>query len=1181
MLCPACQSAVSEGAKFCVDCGAALTMRCGACGATHQGGQKFCAECGAALAMGSGVGEVVARAQAVTASTPGEPEMRFVSVLFVDLVGFTRLSESRDAEDVRDLLGRYFTIARTIVERYGGALEKFIGDAVMAVWGATVAREDDAERAVRAALEIVDAVSVLGAELGADELRARAGVVTGQAAALDNPGQGIVVGDRVNTASRVQSVAGPGSVLVDEITHRVASGAILFEDAGAHAVKGKLEPLHLWRALRVVGGAGGRGRDAGFEAPFSGRDPDLRLLKDLFHGSLDRGVARLVSISGGAGVGKSRLVQELLNYSDGLADLFLWHTGRCLAHGEGIAYWALSEMVRQRLGIPEDAPDAEVSAKLAAGLAEWVGDPADREFMAPRLGALLGVTETGLGQAELFAGWRMFFERLAAHEPVVMVFEDMQRADAGLLQFIEQLVDWSSALPIFVVVLARPELAASNDGWPVGRRGATIVQLEPLAAADIRALVVGLVDGLPEDAVEQIVERAQGIPLYAIETVRSLVDRGVVVQRDGGRLTLDGELGELEVPATLNALLAARLDALDAGERTVVKAMSVFGGSFPRHAAAALAELSDSELDTALAGLVRKQVLVVRADPLSPDRGQYAYAQGLLRNVAYELLSRRERKARHLAAAAHLRRSFANDGEEVAEVIASHHLSAYAAAGEDEDADVLRVATVDALRRAGQHAGAVGALDVAQRLYAQAAELSSDEHERTELSASAGEIALNSGRTEEAFAILEEVAAAHASAGRERESLRLARSIGLALWRLGRGDEAIKRLSAAVDALATDAFNRDAAELNSVLGRLYALQGDHERARLPLDAALTAAQALDDPGLLSDALSSQAVALLYSGRPQEAAFNFVAAIEIAERNEVSGVLGRAQINAGNTCMLWDLPGARGYLEAALAGSRRRGERVSESISAANMMYVDLLAGRWDEVDSLGDELLAGNEDRPGKEFVHLHLADLMLSRGKLDSARAHIGELDAWRDSDDPENGSIYSSVLIGLRLAEQRSEEALDLGMRMLAPTIKRLSAAHDTVRMAWPFTLDAALAAGRFDDARGVLALLSEWPRGLVPPYLHAQLRRGRALISIATGDEDEVEPGLRDALARFTTLGYPYWLAVTQTDLAAWLIDQGQDDEAAGLLETALAALTPLGAAPALERVHALQPQGRVAV
>jgi hypothetical protein len=246
-----------------------------------------------------------------------------------------------------------------------------------------------------------------------------------------------------------------------------------------------------------------------------------------------------------------------------------------------------------------------------------------------------------------------------------------------------------------------------------------------------------------------------------------------------------------------------------------------------------------------------------------------------------------------------------------------------------------------------------------------------------------------------------------------------------------------------------------------------------------------------------------------------------------------------------------------------------------------MMYVDLLAGRWDEVGRLGDELLAGNEDRPGKEFVHLHLADLMLARGKLESTRAHVGELDAWRESDDPENASAYSAILIGLRLAEQRSEEALDLGMRMLAPTIKRLSTAHDTVRMAWPFTLDAALAAGRFDDARAVLALLSERPRGLVPPYLHAQLRRGRALISIATGDEDEVEPALRDALARFTTLGYPYWLAVTQTDLAAWLIDQGQDVEAVKLLETALATLSPLRAGPALERVHALQPQGRVTV
>jgi class 3 adenylate cyclase len=311
------------------------------------------------------------------------PELRFVSVLFVDLVGFTALSEGREAEDVRELLGRYFLSARTVVERYGGVIEKFIGDAVMAVWGAPVAREDDAERAVRAALEIVDAVSAFGGEVRAPDLRARAGAVTGQVAALENPGEGIVVGDKVNTASRVQSAAGPGAVLVDEVTRQLGSAAIVYEDAGEHRVKGKVEPLRLWRAVRVVAGAGGREREGLVEAPFVGRDTELRLVRDLLRATVERRATRLVAITGEAGVGKSRLRREFSNYTDGLADTFLWHLGRCLSHGDGIAYWALAEMVRQRFGIPEDAPSQE-------------------------LGALLGVAEPGLDRPESFAGWRLF-----------------------------------------------------------------------------------------------------------------------------------------------------------------------------------------------------------------------------------------------------------------------------------------------------------------------------------------------------------------------------------------------------------------------------------------------------------------------------------------------------------------------------------------------------------------------------------------------------------------------------------------------------------------------------------------------------------------------------------------------------------------------------------------------------
>ncbi len=795
-------------------------------------------------------------------------ELRMVSVLFVDLVGFTSLSEARDAEDVRELLGRYFDAARTIVERYGGAIEKFIGDAVMAVWGVPLAREDDAERAVRAALDVVDSVSAFGAEVGAPDLKARGGVVTGQVAAMENPGEGLVVGDRVNTASRVQSAAEPGSVYVDEVTRQVTGSAVAYEDAGEHEVKGKARALRLWRATRVVGGVRGSEREQGLEAPFVGRDADLRLLKDVFHGAADRGLVRLVAVSGEAGLGKSRLRREFFNYIDGLADICLWHTGRCLSFGEGVAYWALAEMVRQRLGIAEDASETEAVQKLGAGLARWIADPADRDFLEPRLGVLLGVAEPGLAREELFAGWRMFFERLATHLPVVLVFEDLQWADAGLLDFIEQMLDWSAASRIFILTLARPDVTARSEGWPGTRRGATVITLEPLDEPAMRSLLAALVDDLPPDAVTRIVGQAQGIPLYALETVRALADRGALVERDG-RLVCVREIGELDVPASLSSLLAARLDALTPAERGLVKAMSVFGGSFPRSAAAALGEVGEEQLDGVLAALVRKQVLAIRTDPLSPDRGQYQFAQGLLRTVAYEMLSRQERKPRHLAAAEYLRRAFPNDGEDVAEVIAAHLLDAYRAAAGDEDAGALREQTVAALRRAAQRAATVGAPETAERAYRTAVELTDDELGRAELTEAAGRMALDAGRIEVAIELLEAAAATHRSAGGARPAARITGAISRALGRLGRNTDAAERLTDALRALPHDGYDSDVALLSAELGGALVFSGRFDEATAPLERALEIAQALDLPDILCQALNDKAILLRQRGRVEE------------------------------------------------------------------------------------------------------------------------------------------------------------------------------------------------------------------------------------------------------------------------------------------------------------------------
>ena len=345
MICTICGTDNVAGAKFCSECATPLASACPNCGATNKPGAKFCNECGAAVGPAmSAVG-----AQPRTAPTPGPAaaERRLVTILFADLVGFTPYAEERDAEDVRDTLSGYFELCAQIIERYGGTVEKYIGDAVMAVWGAPVAHEDDAERAVRAALDLVDAVPAL-----ATGVAARVGVLTGEAAVtLGATNQGMVAGDLVNTASRLQSVAQSGTVLVGEATMRASSGAVVYEPCGDQALKGKQVPVPAWRALRVVAERGGRNRSEGLEAPFVGRVDELRLLKDLFHATGREQKARLVSVIGTAGVGKSRMAWEFLKYVDGLVETTYWHDGRSPAYGEGITFWALGEMVRSRVGL--------------------------------------------------------------------------------------------------------------------------------------------------------------------------------------------------------------------------------------------------------------------------------------------------------------------------------------------------------------------------------------------------------------------------------------------------------------------------------------------------------------------------------------------------------------------------------------------------------------------------------------------------------------------------------------------------------------------------------------------------------------------------------------------------------------------------------------------------------------
>ena len=400
-----------------------------------------------------------------------------MTVLFTDLVGFTTLAEDRDPEAVRELLSKYFERATGIITLHGGTVEKFIGDAVMAVWGTPIAHEDDAERAVRAALELVDAVGALN-----PNLRARGGVLTGEAAVtLNAQNQGMVAGDLVNTAARLQGVAEPGTVLVGESTMRAAERSIVFESIGDHSLKGKTSPVPAWQAMRVVAQRGGQGRADALEAPFVGREEELRQLKEVLHAVGRERRTRLVSITGPGGIGKSRFVWELEKYIDGVAEDIWWHRGRSPSYGEGMTFWALGEMVRRRAQLTEDADEAETRERIAATVAEYVADPAERELIGPALLALLGVEEGPAGGRDtLFPAWRTFLERIAERGTTVLVFEDLQWADSGLLDFIDHLLDWSRGLPIMIVTLARPELFDRRADWAANRRHLTA--LVPRAA---------------------------------------------------------------------------------------------------------------------------------------------------------------------------------------------------------------------------------------------------------------------------------------------------------------------------------------------------------------------------------------------------------------------------------------------------------------------------------------------------------------------------------------------------------------------------------------------------------------------------------------------------------------------------------------------------------------------------
>ncbi len=1163
-----------DGARFCFSCGNPLaTPTCASCGAGLVPGARFCSECGA-VRTGSG-----ASAAPPAAGQPVSAR-RVTSVLFGDLVGFTALSEHRDQEDTRELLSHYFDECRQIIARYGGTVEKFIGDAVMAVWGVPTAHEDDAERSVRAGLELVDAVEAVGQDIGVAGLAMRVGIVTGEVAVtVGAQQQGMVAGDAVNTAARVQSVAAPGQVWVDETTRLLTSSAITYLDVGAHQLKGKADPVPLWSVHAVVAAVGGAQRADGLEAPLVGRDRELRLIKELFHASAESRQPSLLVMVGEPGLGKSRLGWEFEKYVDGLTMTTRWHSGRSVAYGEGMAYFALSEAVRARLRALDPGADGDESAQdqadlLERGLERYVPDASEREWLRPRLGALLGVGSTGSFQREdLFSAWAAFLQRVGEDGyPVVLVVDDCHHADDGLVQFVEHLLA-TAAFPCFVLLLGRPALLERYPSLAVNRR-ATVSHLAVLADADVASLLDGLVVGLPEQARQSLVDRSEGVPLFAVETVRSLIDRDLVVPRGGQYVPADPgalDLDSVGAPASLQALVAARLDALDPDQRRLVERASVVGNAFSRDE---IGELCPDlvGLDDLLAGLVRQQILSQTTSRFSADFGQYQFVQSVVRQVAYGSLSRRERRAIHLDVA---RQGEAQEGAsgELSPIIAQHVLDAVAAMPDEPDVTELEEKAIAHLERAAARARALGAARESADHLLQALERARDEVTRARLDGAAAWALVDAGDYQAALphavaaiescdAMGDPIAAAMAAAaqaavlsttGDNAGALSVAEPRWEALWA-----DPPEGADGALLALAS--------VVSTALGSI----GAEQRNREVCDRRVQLAEKIGDREELASALRTLGVSYsLTSGAAETARVLMSAAADIAREHHYPRVLAGCLLNLTVDAYNEDLAKAVEVGREAVDVAERAGVAVWSDYAEANLALALLAAGRWEDLEAF---LHRVETDRPSSSIVRPIVS--ASARGFLAVVRGERFD-DPWGPDGPPAtDGPSDNAWLAFVSAATEQSRGREDLALRHAveaARTAFEQSGMWDDFVHIWPVAMDLALHCEDLGSARDLLGLVDQ---GAMRRRVPLGVRAHRDLFTALLAEEpeaDSVEHLLRAAVDAYTRWGSPHHRARAVGELGLWLRRHERGEEGDALLEEAREALAQLGAVAWLGRLE----------
>jgi class 3 adenylate cyclase len=1066
-------------------------------------------------------------------------ERKVVTVLFADLVGFTARAELMDPEDVRAVLAPYHVRLRCELERFGGTVEKFIGDAVMALFGAPVAHEDDPERAVRAALAIRDWARDEGA------VQVRVAVNTGEAlidlVARPRAGEAVAAGDVVNTTARLQSAAPVNGVLVGESTYRATRAVIEYRDAESVAAKGKAQPVSVWEAMKAR--ARVTTEAVSVATQLVGRGRELTLLRELLVRVREESSSQLVTLVGVPGIGKSRLVHELMGMVEAGGVLTYWRRGRSLPYGEGVTLWALSEIVKAQAGILESDSSEEVGRKLHAAVEALISDRRDAASVETQLLPLVGLGAKGRASGdrreEAFAGWRRFFEGMADQRPLVVVFEDLHWADDELLDFVDYLIDWSTGVPILIVCTARPELLERRGGWGGGKLNATTLSLSPLSDADTGQLLAGLLDRplLQAEDQQELLARAGGNPLYAEQYAQ------LIVEGSPSR--------NLPVPESVQGIIAARLDRLPPIEKRLLQEASVLGKLFWLGAVAN--GRTQVELEKGLHALERMGFVQRARTSSVADQAEYTFLHLLVRDVAYGQIPRADRAEAHRRAADWI--ESLGRTEDHAEMLAHHYVRALelSRAAGAEIGDLANRAR-HAFRAAGDRAHALNAFPAAAGLYREALELwPPDDPERPGLLLRLGESLYLAG-ADDAVAVLAQTSAAFEAADENEYAAEAEVLLAELWWYRGDGDRCATHIERTQVLLEGQSASPARARALSVVSRYRMLAEDNAGAIATGREALALAEALGLDDLTASSLISVGTARAAEGDPG-GVDDIKRGAQIAESVRAS----EAARGYNNLSYVLEFSGDLAGARDAWANGREWAERAGSApllrFITATFSAWAWLEGDWDTALRIADEFIAECEAgaaSPLEPNVHVTRSFIRLARADAENAFEDAQRaVELTHHEEDPELQLIALQGLLLVQLETDRVPEAQVTARELLNhertvkvhPALFTLAFAAERLRLKsdvqtkvdrlqiptrWS-EASSAILANDFAAAADIFAKMGARP--------HEALTRFRAAQALVANDQRvEANAQLQSALAFWRSVGATRYVRKSERLLAA---------------------------------------------